>query len=469
MRHSNFSFFFLLLTAIGSGMTSCRKFVEIPPAKNTVTTSAVFTDSANATAAILGMYIGFMSSAGAGYPLNGLTTIYMGLAADELYATNQDISNQQFYQNSVSATNGYTGFWYLNYRVIYQANASIEGLAGSTGISKPAKDQLTGEAKLMRAICYFNMVNLFGDVPLVTGTNFEKNAIIPRTPKNTVYDQIIKDLKDAASVMSAVYITEGRVRPNKYAALALLSRVYLYRQQWPEAEAAASAVIDEGGYGLEPDLNNVFLAKSNEVIWQLLPVIPGYNSPEGNSFIPFDATLIPTYCISNYLLHAFEPGDQRKAKWLNSNIVNGQTYYYPYKYKLRKGGAGAPTEDYIVFRLGEQYLIRAEARAQQDNVTGANSAVSDLDAIRNRAGLSGTAAANKQDMLQAILHERQTEFFCEWGHRWYDLKRMGNVDAVMNVVTPAKGGTWSTNRQLLPVPYEELQKNAFLIQNPGYN
>jgi starch-binding outer membrane protein, SusD/RagB family len=265
--------------------------------------------------------------------------------------------------------------------------------------------------------------------------------------------------------MSANYITDGKVRPNAYTATALLAKVYLYQKQWALAEAQASQIINSGLYTLNSNLNDVFLANSTEAIWQLLPVIQGYETPEGASFVPSVSGIIPTYVISNYLLNSFESGDLRESNWLDSTAANGQTYYYPYKYKLGYDGNTAPLEDYMVFRLGEQYLIRAEARAEQNEQ---GTAIADLNVIRNRAGLANTTAGDQASLLTAIQHERQVELFCEWGNRWYDLKRTGDADTVMPAICTAKGGSWNNDWLLYPVPYTELQLNPFLVQNPGY-
>jgi hypothetical protein len=111
-------------------------------------------------------------------------------------------------------------------------------------------------------------------------------------------------------------------------------------------------------------------------------------------------------------------------------------------------------------------LIRAEARAQQGNVSGA---AGDLNVIRTRAGLPNTSATNSQGLLSAILLERRFELFTEYGHRWLDLIRTGNANAVMNIVTPQKGGVWETTDELYPIMLTEIQSDPNLTQNPGYN
>ncbi|WP_431217938.1 RagB/SusD family nutrient uptake outer membrane protein [Puia sp. P3] len=126
------------------------------------------------------------------------------------------------------------------------------------------------------------------------------------------------------------------------------------------------------------------------------------------------------------------------------------------------------TEYLMVFRLGEQYLIRAEARIQLGKSEGA----SDLNAIRVRAGLDVYAGStDKASLLNAIQHERQVELFTELGHRWFDMKRTGNLDAIMGApgnACSAKGGAWQSYKQLFPMPFADITQDQNLKQNTGY-
>jgi hypothetical protein len=459
-----FCFIAGLITLFGS---SCKKFVEVPLPTDQLQTSEVFADSTDATAAMLGVYqqIGtFFNHA----LINGPVTIATGLASDEIVPSSINSPDDiGLYRNAISSQNGsISALWVLPYQLIYQTNAVIEGVQASKTLSLNVKNQLLGEAKLTRAMVYFHLVSLFGNVPLVTSSNFMVNKSLPRTTVDLVYQSIVSDLISAETLLPVTYIGSGKLRPNKFAAAALLARVYLYQKQWADAEKEATSVINSGTYSLEPDLNQVFLAGSNEAIWQLYPSTPGFETYEGFQFIPRSSSSIPTYYINKYLLNAFEPGDQRFAKWLNTNIVNSVTYYYPFKYKLGYDGSSTPVENIMAFRLGEQYLIRAEARAQIGSNLGG--AATDLNMIRNRAQLPNTTASGQTDLITAIMHERQIELFCENGHRWYDLKRTGQVNSQMSVVTLFKGGIWNANWQLFPIPFGELNKNSFLVQNPGY-
>jgi hypothetical protein len=140
-----------------------------------------------------------------------------------------------------------------------------------------------------------------------------------------------------------------------------------------------------------------------------------------------------------------------------------ENFYYPYKYKNRLISS-ATTEDYMIFRLGELYLVRAEAAANLGNTAGA---LADLNLVRARAGLAAStaSAASQPDVLNAIMHERQTELFCEWGNRWFDLKRTGTAGTVLS----AEKSGWQPNAALYPLPKVQLQLDELLKQNPGYN
>jgi hypothetical protein len=138
-----------------------------------------------------------------------------------------------------------------------------------------------------------------------------------------------------------------------------------------------------------------------------------------------------------------------------------QSWHYPFKYKERVN-TGTSVENSILFRLEEQYLIRAEAKAQLDDITGAQD---DLNAIRNRAGLANTVATTQGSLLTAILQERRKEFFTELGHRWFDLKRTGQAAIVLGTT---KLG-WDLKDLLFPLPSSELLLNPNLLpQNLGY-
>jgi hypothetical protein len=440
-----------------AGSLSCKKLIQIPPnPSNQISQGSVFSDSADIISAVVGIYANFDVSGGSANIFSGTLTENMGCAADEfIYSL-----GNTFQTNTYVATDGTVGtFWSSAYANLYQINTCLAGIASTNAISDSLKQLLTGELEVDRALHYFYLVNLFGGVPLVTGQNYQTNAVLPRSSVDSVYDLIISDLTAARNVLTPNYPSVGSARPNLYTADALLARVYLYRNQYAAADAMASEIINSGLYSLVP-LNSVFLSGSNEAIWQLPAVGITYQTMEGESFIPFLPGFEPYYQLQSGLLNSFEAGDQRATSWIGTSTVGSTNYYYPYKYENRMATA-TPVEGYVVFRLGEQYLIRAEALAQQNKL---DSALSDLNMIRQRAGLGNSTAVTGADVLNAVMHERQTELFAEWGHRWFDLRRTGAIDSVLGALKPG----WQPTDSTLPVPFTQLQNNPFLTQNPGY-
>lgn len=465
--------------------TSCKKFLAVPSPETSTDASIAYGTDGNAAAIVTGIYASISNGPFTSFGITSLS-LFPALSADEL--TLYDLTNSTYlpyYQNSLKAetANG-SNFWSQIYPILFVTNDAIAGLLNSTTLTPSIKQQLLGEAKFVRAFCYFYLVNLYGDVPLALTTDYQVNRQLTRAPVAQVYLQIIKDLNDAESLLNSNYlagdiktITVERTSPNKWAATALLARVYLYTGQWDSAEAYATATINNVSLYSLDTLNGVFLKNSMEAIWQLQPVLNNpSNTQDARLFIldtlgP-DASSYPVY-LSNNVINSFEANDLRKVNWVDSVVVNNLTYYFPYKYK-DDGMSSNVTEYLMVLRLGEQYLIRAEARAELGKIMGPFGAVSDLDVIRERAGLPDySGSIDSASVLAAILHERQVEFFTEWGHRWFDLKRTGNINSVMGAPGNScinKGGKWNPNSALYPIPLLEIQRNPNLVghQNPGY-
>lgn len=436
--------------------TGCKKLMKVDEPDDSLTFNAVFSNDSLAQAAVTGLYIKIMGNTK--FLLSGAMSVYPSMSADELVRFAPMANEEEFSNNAILASNQYinVNIWKAAYAYIYQCNICIEGLHKSTSISIALKNRLTGEMKFIRALCYYYLANLYGGVPLALGTNADVNAMLFRSPVELVYKQIEMDLVDASDALKNA---KENTLPSTFAAQALLARVYLHLKEWSKAEQTADAVINSGQFSLQTDLNNVFLSTSREIIFQLGPVQSRQNAPEGFLFLPF-GSIRPNYKLSTQLWNAFEAGDLRKANWIKSGNFFGQQYYYCNKYKVYL--SSTPTEYNVVLRLAEQYLIRAEARAWQNNIEGA---VMDINTIRSRAGLPDVAKnIDDGQCLNAIAQERRTELFTEWGHRWIDLKRTNKVDMVLGAMKAA----WSSNDQLYPIPFAELETAPNLKQNPGY-
>lgn len=446
------------IALLGLCLVSCQKFVDIDPPRNQLSDATVFTTDATADAAVAGAYGQLMrqhlSLANAGL------SVYPSLSADEIYNTSsyEDydlLLHSAFPPTLVTVLND---LWQSGYQRIYHCNALLEGLERSATLTPSVRDQLRGEALLLRAYLYFHLVNLFGAVPLPLSSDYRQNALLPRSPTDAVYAQVEADLQSAVTLLPG-QINARKTRPGKWAALALLARVYLYQGKWAPAAATATDVLTQGGFHL-PAIDQVFLSGSPETIWQLAPVIPSINTSDAQFFVPFDPTQVPAFSLTDALWNSFPSSDQRAVQWIQTVSLNGTTYHYPSKYKVIS--SPTVTEQHIVLRLAELLLLRAEARAHLQELTGS---LSDLNQVHVRAGLPALVLSDASALLAAIAAERRWELFTEGGHRWFDLRRTQQIDAVL---APLKGADWQSTDALYPIPQQDLQTNPFLDQNPGY-
>jgi len=389
--------------------------------------------------------------------------ILMGSYADELDYFNSNINFSRIYNHNVIDNDATALAWWNHaYNVIYAVNDIIKGVDNSSGLTEVEKDSFKGQALFVRGFMHSLLVKLYGDVPYITTPDYIENNIITRTPENEVYEKIIIDLKLAITLLNDTDPTGERVIPNRQVATALLSRVYLYTKNWDLAEKAATEVINK--FNLELDVNKVFLKGSPETIWQFKPdVFPRNNSLEAQWLI-IQGIPGQNYALTDNLLSAFEVGDLRLSNWIDDiTSLNGQTtLHFAYKYKETFNTTNMSLEYSIIFRLAEQYFIRAEARANLNNISGSQQ---DLNKVRNRAGLPNTLAANTNDLIEAILRERRVELFTEHGHRWFDLVRYGKAK---EIISPIKT-SWKDTDILFPIPANEIELNPNIKpQNPGY-
>lgn len=482
MMKRNLKLYSLILLTIT--LSSCKDLVSIPEPIGSATTKKVFATDAQATSAMAGVYTLMINRTDNGATgltgfATGMSTIFAGMSANELVTSSTSSSYYQFNTNKLlSSSIDASTIWITAYDAVYGANAVIEGIEASDSekLHDEVRKRLTAEAKFIRAFAYFYLVNFFGDVPMALTIDFNKTVNMKRTPKAEVYAQIVKDLQEAKNALPDHYSagSSKRILPTKWAATAMLARVFLYTGDYSNASAQASEVIGQSAlFKLPEDLNNVFLVNSEEAIWQLQQAdltVNGEATPEGYTLVSnknIKDKPLPLFHISEELKNDFEVGDQRKIAWTWTDTA-GNKYTYPYKYKvgIYNNKVGTITEHYMVMRLAEQYLIRAEAQALANMPPSV--AIADLNVIRHRAGLEGLPLTlSKAEVIEAIEHEREIELFAEWGHRFFDLKRTGRARDVLSAL-PIKQ-PWTGDEQLLyPIPRTEIIANQNLIQNPGY-
>ena len=467
---------YLLLLTISSGLSAgCEELLEIETPRTETVRETVFSTDETANAAMDGVYVTFIGP-GPSFLMGGGLEITTGLVSDELINYSSTQRNIEYANNDIQPdnTNVFSVFWRQPYEVIYNVNGIIEGVTNNNQINFELRNHLRGEALFIRALMHFYLVNFFGSVPYSESTAIETNNSLSREQPSAIYEKITRDLIEAYELMFEDYvISEGvRVRANRYAAAALLARVYLYIEEWSNAEEFASIVIDQNGLYTLETLDNTFLATSLEAILQLASINFRRNeniSPLGDVFV---ITRSPGFGLTGFtsinpgFLAVFDTNDARLNNWIGEYTSGTDTWLFPNKYKNHLANEVVAPENTVILRLAEQYLIRAEARARLNNIP---ESIEDIDNIRGRAGLTLLADSipeiSQTDLLVMIGKERQKELFAEGGHRWFDLKRTGQADQVL---APVKEG-WQPTDVLFPIPESELEKNANLLpQNEGY-
>ncbi|APS37441.1 RagB/SusD family nutrient uptake outer membrane protein [Salegentibacter sp. T436] len=455
---------FLILILLGVQL-SCDDFVEVDVPNDRITSQTVFAKDETAISAVKGIYNQLYSADFSGGSQNSVTVL-SELSADNLRATVSTATLLEFEENEIFINNNHNlRLWSSAYNIIYMTNAVLQGLENNERISPDVRTQLIGETQFIRAFTYFYLVNLFGEVPLVLTTDYQINAKIYRSSIEDVYAQIVEDLEQSTDRLDSTYENGERFRANKFTVIALLARVHLYLENWELAEELSSEVIAASDTYNLVDLNEVFLANSKEAIWQISPLEGGSvraNTREGDFFILVDN--LETVALTEDLMASFSENDYRKNNWTGGFDTETNHYDFPFKYKI-KNAAGEALEYSMVLRLAEQYLIRSEARAHQNKL---EEAIEDLNKLRQRANLNPVETnfpeITQDQLLNLIIEERRHELFAEWGHRWFDLKRINQANEILSPIKPL----WENTDVLYPIPEEEMIKNPNIDQNSGY-
>lgn len=432
-------------------LTSCQSFLDVKP-KESISDAVTITDKTSAETAVRGVYSALAS--GNYYATNFQAIGY--LSGDNVEWTGSQSIVQEFINHKVNADNGMvSGVWIAIYQTINRANnvlAKVNDVA-DPALTTALKNQYLGEAYFVRALAYFDLARVWGGVPLITKPTVTPadNRGIARSSIAETYAQVLKDLDAAESLLPA---TTDRYRATQKTVWALKARYYLYQKDWAKAEEYASKLIgDATNYTLIKPYRTFFADNARgtqESIFEIfyngtteINAHRGQWQPQTNGgtrqWAPNTALVT--------LLNDASVGGNRSVLVAkdNQNRWYGNLYY-------RNPGS----DPSYVLRIAEQYLIRSEARAQQNKLTAA---LSDLNAVRDRAGLPAATAATPEAVLLAIENERRVEFALE-PHRWFDLVRTGRAATVLGVTDP--------KRYLLPLPVDQLLVDKALVQNEGY-
>lgn len=450
--------------SLGIGMTcffSCEKFIDTDLPTNQIGTSEVFSDVSSANAALAGLYAELWSSSMISGDVTGSAAI-LGTYTDDLTCYAPYIQNGlvDVYNNVQIPSNTIVyNLWSKAYKHIYYANSIIKGVKESSSISQANKDRLIGEATVIRSLLYYNLSQIFDEVPYTDTTDYQYNSQLKKISKLQIMSNLESDLQAVLSGLNDQYANQERIYVNRKVAELLLAKVFLNQEKWDQAENLLFQIMQSPLYVWETDLSKVFTKTGKHILWQLKPA----NSTDATKeylLYNFTTSLPTSFSLSDALVNSFELGDLRKTAWMLPVVINQKTYFRPMKY--RNPANSNTTENSVIFRIEEVHLLYAESLVNQNKILEAKIIV---DKIRQRVGLNPLPIGlSKQEMINKILDESRHEFFAEMGHRFFDLKRLKKLD-ILALSKP----NWKTFHSAFPIPEKEMVINPNLNpQNPGY-
>jgi hypothetical protein len=418
------------------------------------------------------------------------------IASDNAYNQkfNNNYNNITLNESNVVADNGVLdGIWTGSYQAISRTNLVLDNI-GNIKMDESLKKRYIGEAKFIRSLLYFNLIRIFGDVPLILKDlkTPEETFDYGRESLMKVYEQIISDLKDAEQSLPIAYLKNSDIgRATSMAAKSLLGDIYLTQKKYNDASIKFKEIIDSKSYSLLDNYSDVFDAtnsNNNEIIFAV-QYASGFDPSQGN---PWMNAAFPnenigkgavklgggSFLMTDDLDKAFENEDQRKL--MNNyeyEIGFKRRYVFTRKYydnsNTVKVDAG---NDWIIYRYADILLMYAEALNELNQPIVA---LNFLKEVRSRVGLSTNESLgnSKETMRLALEKERRVELNCE-GKRWFDLLR---TDRLINVMNAHFKDTTLDNDQIgasslienyeliFPLPKFQVDLNPDkLKQNPGY-
>ncbi|SDP07287.1 Starch-binding associating with outer membrane [Mucilaginibacter sp. OK268] len=464
--------FIIILTTISFMASSCKKELY----QNPITSkdiSKFFTNQTEAEEYINAVYGNLQSTGLYGLYLPAFTEIPSDNTFDQVPSNDNGNYGQLDQFTTIASNDIIETSWRDSYQAIQKSNVVLNRIDNITYTDPAQKQSRKGEMLFIRSLLYFNLVRLYGDVPLVTSETTDPNKLfgLGRQPSAKVYDQIKADLTAAIGFLPDAPAQPGRVI--KTAAEALLGKVYLTLKDYPNAKTQLLTVVTSGKHTLLGKVQDVF-AVGNENNKEIIFAVQFASGVNGNSegsimfqqFSP-SATVsgakghnLPTLSLYNL----YTANDQRKNVYVTLASTGA-----PFNSKLSAPPGNVITDgpsDFVVLRYADVILMLAEIENELGN---AAPAAGYLNTIRNRAGLTNTAAASQADLRDAIALERRLELVGE-GHRWFDLLRTGTAVTVMNQWFKDNNIliTIDQHNLLAPVPQSQVNTDPAIKQNPGY-
>lgn len=459
----------ILLILIGLFMSCSESFLDISP-QDAVSDEDAITNLEDLETSITGVY----NEISGAYYYGRYMFLIPDVLADDVKQNEQANRIVDYAQHVQSVSDGqasalWTGMYFANNALNNIINSDIEVTAAAQG----EKDHILGEAYALRGLVYFDLVKLFAQhytytddashlgVPLIL--EFDPTLEPERNTVKEVYDQIISDMTTAISLMDDTSRSGNSNTLSATSVKALLSRVYLYKEDWANAEAMATEVI-EAGYDLVDNADYLTLWTQDNTSESIFEISMTESDNQGGNSIAamYVVEGYGDYLPSNDVVSLYNDGDARLQVFKEDPLLSGD--YAPYRVDKYPNVLGYNNTK--VMRLAEVYLIRAEARAEiGTNISGAQE---DLDVVRQRAlptALSVTVSG--ESLIDEIMQERRLEL-CFEGQRLWDLMRR-KEDIVRNECTASICFIpYGDETNILPIPQDETDVNPNITQNPGY-
>lgn len=458
MKNLVYKVFSLLVVLL---LVSCEKFLTEEPL-NAVSDENPIYDKGSSETALRGVYrqLGASSYYGETYvtlgyfPSGDIRNLTTGGAAN--------LVNVNYRADEVLFNNAWTAI----YNTINRANHLIAKvpLVEDPTLTQTLKDQYVGEAKFIRALAYFDLARAWGGVQLFLEptVSLQNRPAVRRSSLADTYAQVLQDLEDAETLLPDGV---NRIRATRRTVWALRARLHLYRQEWELAEEYASRLIARSDdYSLLRPYSAWFannVVGTRESIFELQYSAINQSTIRAQMQHPTNGGTYRYAPNDRFVQLLNDPDVAGGRSALIGSVTQGGTtiWFGNLYYRL------PATDPAYIFRIAEMYLIRAEARAQLENLSELSGALADLNAVRDRAELLPLTGLGKADVLLAIENERRFEFAFE-AHRWFDLARTGRAKEVLESLDP--NTHVEDHEYVFPIPIAQLQLDASLEPNEHY-
>lgn len=481
------NFKFIIFAIVGIALYSCDDFLN-PLPDSAVVTDSFFASDADVLAGIIGIYDAIqgvnentttnITNSNRGVQFEYLITEHR---TDNTRGATTEGSKADFHRYLVNANNVESEDYYQSmYEIIFRSNNILNFIPTAADADNQAR--YNAEVKFLRAYAYFNLVRLYGDVPLVTSVvgPTDNELLFTRVSTALIYDQIIADLQEAIAGLDNSF----KSRASRAAAQGQLAKVFL-TQTDPDYTAAAQLcqdIISSGDYSLEEDFSDVFYDELNsEIIFAIQYEIA--NTFESQSFSSEFTSAVRQgredglNILNDNLIADFAAfgGNRTEVSYLTIGTSNEVAKFLPEgtdltvsppTYGINARNAG---NDWIILRYADVLLLHAEAILAGGNTTTNSAAIDSYVAVRARAGFDPVTDRPSTLTKEALLAERRVELAFE-NQRFYDLLRFGVADAVLSAHAADMGyGAYDARKLLLPIPAREINlSDGLLTQNPGY-